>query len=194
MRNLALVDYNNLCGRDIDSQAKAEFRTTELLDRLAAIFRSEYPCSTEIDVRLYGGWVDEYGLPSPAANRLLPILPALRGRRYGMIVRPSLATAMVGFPDTILKGTVRLRSKRRHQKMVDAMMGCDAICAVAAIPARVALVTDDDDLVPAALSANAVARTALAWIRPRPVGQGLNDGRLTRRGIQINGIGKYKNG
>ena len=111
-----------------------------------------------------------------------------------MIVRPSLATAMVGFPDTILKGTVRLRARPRRQKMVDGMMGCDAICAVAAIPARVALVTDDDDLVPAALSANAIARTALAWIRPRPVGQGLNDGRLTRRGIQIHGIGKYKNG
>ena len=185
MRNLALVDYDNMCGPNIDSQADAEFRTTELLDRLAVTFRSVYPGSREIDVRLYGGWVDEDGLPSPTANRLLPILPALRGRRYGMIVRPSLATALVGFPDMILKGTVRLRAKPRRQKMVDGMMGCDAMRAAAAIPAKVALVTDDDDLVPAALSANAVARRAVAWIRPRPIGQGPNDRPLIRRGIQI---------
>ena len=193
MRNLALVDYDNMCGPGIDSQADAELRTTELLDGLAFMFRSVCPGLTEIDVRLYGGWVDEYGLPSPMANRLLPILPALRGRRYGMIVRPSLATAMVEFPDTILKGTVRLRTKQRRQKMVDGMIGCDAMCAAAVVPDGIALVTDDDDLVPAALSANAAARTTLAWLRPRPAGTAPNDGSLTRRGVRIYSIGGYEN-
>ena len=191
---LALVDYNNLRGPNIDLQADAELHAAWLVTNLATTFREVFPDTREIDIRLYGGWLDEDGHLSAAANRLLPILSTLRGRRDGVIVRPSLATALIEFADTALKGTVRLRTKQRRQKMVDGMLGCDAlyIAAVAPSPspslARVALVTNDDDLVPAALSATAKARTAIVWMRPRPFGQGLNDQSLGHRGVQFHRI------
>ena len=34
-------------------------------------------------------------------------LPALRGSADGVIVRPSLATAMIRFPEFLLRGTLR---------------------------------------------------------------------------------------
>ena len=188
MQNLALVDYDNLCEWNIHSQAETEYHMPQLVDDLATTFGKVFPDTREIDIRLYGGWIDEGGVMSPTANLLLPILPTLRGRRRGVIVRPSLATALIGFPDMVLNGTVRLRARRRRQKMVDGMLGCDAMYVAAAAPARVALVTDDDDLVPAALSATAVASPAIVWMRPRPFGRGPNDRPLARRGVQFQDI------
>ena len=136
-------------------------------------------------MRLYGGWTDEHGIPSPAAFRLLQAVSALRGRRHGVIVRPSLAFAMCEFPGVILRGTVRMRSKNKRQKMVDGMLGCDAVFAAAGGQVPVGIVTDDDDLVPAALSAQAAGPQRVVWMRSRRLGLGLNDQRLSDLGLQI---------
>ena len=190
-QGLALVDYDNLCRYDKNpTTADVELRTLELIDLLASAFRAAFSRLTELDIRFYHGWIDERGFHSPAAVRLLGVLPGLRGRRSGLIVRPSLATTMVGFPRIVLKGTVRLRiPRRRHprweQKMVDGMLGFDALSAAEEGATRVGIVTDDDDLVPAVLSAHAARAESIVWMRRRPSGSGLNDRNMTERGVRI---------
>ena len=188
---LALVDYDNLRGFRRKSQADFELHTTHLVDTLIRAFRSAFPDIRELDVRFYGGWMDEFGGPSRDHIWLLETLPSLRGRRHGLIVRPALATAMLQFPELILRGTVRHQAPRPgrpqgvRQKMVDGMLGCDAVFAAAAGLARIGVVTDDDDLVPATLSANAANSPLTIWMRPRRVGAGLNDRSLIERGLSI---------
>ena len=115
MQGLAFVDYDNLCpGNRFETEV--EIRTAELLDSLALASQAAFPDLRELDVRLYGGWLDERGVPGPSALWLLPLLPVLRGRWRGLIVRPALATTMLQFPDVELRGTVRLQAKRRRQK------------------------------------------------------------------------------
>lgn len=182
---LALVDYDNVYEYKKGSKADIELGTEKLVDALVRSFQIAFPGLMELDVRFYGGWTDERGLPSPMALLLSGILPGLRGRRRGLIVRPSLAMAMVRFPDTILRGTVRLSAKPRRQKMVDGMLGCDAMFIAATDPVPIGIVTDDDDLVPAALSAHAANMKQVVWMRSRPVGQGLNDRSLSDCGLRI---------
>lgn len=184
MQGLALVDYDNLCPGN-RSEPEVELCTAELLDSLARASQAAFPGLRELDVRLYGGWLDELGVPSPSARWLLPLLPVLRGRRRGLIVRPTLATAMLQFPDVELRGTVRLHAKRKRQKMVDTMLGCDAVFAAALGQSRVEIVSNDDDLLPAALSAHAADPPSTAWIRPRAAGAGINDRALSERGVRI---------
>ena len=189
MHGLALVDYDNLRGYRRKSKADFERHAEDLIDTLVRAFRTGFPELRELDVRFYGGWTDEHGLPSRDALWLLQTLPSLRGRRHGLIVRPSLATAMLQFPDLILRGTVRLdesQPQRKRQKMVDGMLGCDAVfAATEGLARRVGVVTDDDDLVPATLSAHAANTKLTVWMRLRHTGTGLNDRSLTERRLPI---------
>lgn len=185
MQGVALVDFDNVCGYRIQTRADCDLHTTALLDTLARAFGTAFPALRELDVRLYGGWTDESGIPSPAASRLLPIIPVLRGRRHGLIVRPSLALAMCQFPDLILRGTVRMQSRNRLQKMVDGMLGCDAMFIAAGGLTPIGIVTDDDDLLPATLSAHITNPARTVWMRRRPAGTGLNDKYLADRRLPI---------
>ena len=194
-QGLALVDYDNLCRYEkTPTKADVELRTQELVDLLASAFRAAFSRLNELDIRFYGGWIDERGLASPDSVRLREILPGLRGRWSGLIVRPSLATTMVRFPRMILKGTVRLRTPRRRQKMVDGMLGFDALSAAEGGATRVGIVTDDDDLVPAVLSAHAARAESIVWMRPRPAGRGLNDRSMTERGVRIHHLSEGGHG
>lgn len=184
MQGLALVDYDNLCPRN-RTEHEVEIRTTELLDLLARALQAAFPGLRELDVRLYGGWFDEQGVHSPSALWLLPLLPVLRGRRQGLIVRPTLAMTMLQFPDVELRGTVRGKGKSRRQKMVDGMLGCDAVFAAMLGQSRVGIVSDDDDLLPAALSAHAADPAGAALMRRRAAGEALNDWALSDRGVRI---------
>ena len=185
MLGLAVVDYDNVCGQDSEPSVDPEPSAVDLVDTLASAFAAEFPAVTELDVRFYGGWIDESGAISPSANKLIPIMPRLRGRYHSLIVRPSLALAMVQFPEEWLKGTVRLRSRQKRQKMVDGMIGCDAIFVAGKGVVHCGLVTDDDDLVPAALSAHTINPHMFAWMRPRPMGNALNDGVFAKRGLRV---------
>ena len=187
-QGLALVDYDNLRGFRRKSKADVEQHAAALIAMLARVFRTLSPDLQELDIRLYGGWTDEYGLPSRDAHWLLQTLPTLRGRRNGLIVRPSLATVMLQFPDLVLRGTVRVQSGKKHQKMVDGMLGCDAIFAATEGLTQVGVVTGDDDLVPAALSADAANTERTVWLRPDFAGKGLNDRELAARGLRIRRI------
>ena len=74
--------------------------------------------------------------------------------------------------------------------MVDGMLGCDAVFAVRLAESRVGIVSDDDDLLPATLSAHAANPAGAAWIRRRADGAGVNDQALRARGVRIHCLGQ----
>ena len=128
-----------------------------IAEQVSRAFAALFPAADELDLRLYGGWINEQGWPSRHASWLHELLPALRGRRNGLIVRPALATSMIQFPEFHPRGTVRRRLRPRtrngaaryEQKMVDGMLACDALYAAAQAQTCVGIVTDDDDRYPA---------------------------------------------
>ena len=185
MQGLALIDLDNFRERDKKSKADLEFDTETLVDDVVRAFAAVFPAARELDVRLYGGWRDETGRSSHEASWLYELLPELRGRRHGMIVRPALATTMLQFPEFLLRGTVRGQGRRQRQKMIDGMIGCDALYIATCGQIYIGIVTNDDDLLPSTLSAHRANADMLAWMRPRTVGSAPNDASLLNEGLRI---------
>ena len=185
MQGLALVDFDNFRGRDRKSKADLEIDTRTIVDNVTRAFTAVYPDTREIDVRLYGGWTDSAGLPSRDASWLHELLPELRGRRHGLIVRPALATTMIRFPELHLRGTVRRRGRNQRQKMIDGMIGCDALHMATHGQTCIGIVTDDDDLLPATLSAHDTNAGMLVWMRTRSIGSAINDSILVGKGVVL---------
>lgn len=161
MIGLALVDFDNFRRRERKAGLDIELDTRLLFAAVISAFVSAFPDTRELDVRLYGGWTEMNGRPSRDASQLNALLPRLRGRWTGLIVRPSLATTMIGFPGLLLRGTVRGVGRTLRQKMVDGMTGCDALHMAGLNRTYIGIVTDDDDLVPATVSAHDSA--AVGW-------------------------------
>ncbi len=127
MQGLALIDLDNFRERNKKSKADLEFDTKSLIDEVVRAFAIVFPVVRELDVRLYGGWKDKRGSPTQEASWLYELLPSFRGRRNGVIVRPALATTIIQFPKFLLRGTLRGQGGNKRQKMVDGMLGCDAL-------------------------------------------------------------------
>ena len=184
-----MIDFDNFRRKDAKSRADIEFHAEELIDRTARAFVRVFPASRELDIRLYGGWTDPRGRPSRDAEWLTEILPEMRGRRHRLIVRPSLATTMLQFPEMLLLGTVRGTDGRLRQKMIDGMIGCDAMYMSDDGQTYVSVVSDDDDLLPAAISAHAMKPEGLVWMRSRRAGDAINDSSLLSHGLPLVDLG-----
>ena len=189
MPGLALVDHDNLRPSGIRTGGDPLAETVFLVESVVSGFRAVFAEVREVEVRFYGGWTDEEGKDSPVAKNLTAILPFLGGRVRGVTVRPAMAQALLTFPDLVLRGTVRLRTRPPRQKMVDGMIGCDALSAVRSTR-RVGVVSDDEDLVPALLAARAFPEGSACWLRTRRFGAGLNDVSLRQRGVRIRTLGE----
>jgi len=162
---LVLVDYDNFVDRRRPRRKWFDiFQVTRVMDRIVGGIKRARPELGEIDVRLYGGWVESSGRPSQMADQVSQGLPLARGRNQGVLVRPSLATSLLQFPSTVLRGTVRGPRGGRRQKMVDTMLGCDAMFAATNAGAHVIVTTGDDDLLPATITAHAAS--GVTWARP----------------------------
>lgn len=197
MHGIALVDYDNVRDRNRPERepvrADHELWATDLVADVTLAFRRALPDLVELDLRLYGGWIAENGRWSPSAEWLMRLVPTLRGRRDGILIRPVLATRMTQFPSVSLRGTIRLKSRRRRQKMVDGMLGFDALhfARNAAAPVgMLAIVSDDDDMIPALLTVQDASVAPTVWLRKRVAGSGLNDEAVQRHGVSIHSLGK----
>lgn len=186
MPGLALVDYDNLSppprpGRDAPRPGAGK-----VVEAVAISFCRAFRDVRDLDIRLYGGWIDERGGRTQAALGLDAELLLVRNRVRGVEVRPVVATDILQVPDLVLRGTVRRRARRVRQKMVDGMLGCDAIYAASLGMERVGVVTDDDDLVPALLAARVGSPApGPVWMRRRATGAAPNDDLLAERGVRI---------
>lgn len=185
MQGLALVDFDNFRTDRDGTRSSLEKDASELVDEIPRAFLQAFPTASEIDIRLYGGWTTEIGQRARDAQWLVELLPYLRGRHHGVVVRPTLARSMIQFPNVILRGTVRGPVKGTRQKMVDGLIGCDAMFVAEEGSIPISIASDDDDIVPAAMSIHAKCQDGFAWMRRREIGSALNDVILLRRGLRI---------
>ena len=188
MQGLALVDFHNYMSPKT-SRTGLQSTAEELVKTVVATFSDWQPQIREIDLRLYGGWIDEAGDTSPDASVLLPFIPYLNGRYNGIVVRLSLATTMLVQPEFTLSGTVRLQVRRHRQKMVDQMIGCDAIF-MTGDSVLVAVFSDDDDMIPPLVMAHSIKPGSTLWVR-RTTTKRPNDKLLKTLQLSVTNGGQY---
>ena len=184
MHGLALVDFHNFV-EPRENPTRIRLAADLIMDTVVATFADWQRGTRTIDVRLYGGWIDEHGSASPNAAVLLSLFPELRGRRNGMVLLPSLATRLVAMPQTLLRGTVRLHTQPPREKMVDQMIGCDAIILAQDLQPLIAVYSDDDDLVPPLILAHQSNPGRTYWVRKNSSHARPNDDELERLGLSI---------
>jgi hypothetical protein len=160
---VALVDYDNVA-MELVGRGDTVLALADVIKIVVDAIRREIPDVATLNLRLYGGWVDELGYFSRPAERILGELRYYRGRREGIRIATSLALSLCAAPTVRLIGTVRSGTKQR-QKMVDVMISLDAVHS-AIDRGLVAIISDDDDLVPSAFLA-ARSGAMVSWFRHR---------------------------
>lgn len=183
---MVLVDYDNVKSRDEKNERDVEANLADLLPRVIAETSNEFGRPSELQLRIYGGWVDEHGRRTRRGEWVLVALSWHRGRSGRTIVKPSLITALACRPGDTLVGTARMTEKGIRQKMVDTMIAIDVMHFARDLMSPVVVFSDDDDLVPAFLAAQAAAgRTRVHWLRRRKVGSGMNDTLVRKAGVTL---------
>jgi len=186
---LALVDYDNVKPQNELALDDVLDNANAILDALVGAIKERHD-TADVTVRLYGGWINELGQFTPLADWLLRGMPQLDRRRKGIRVFPSLATSIRCQPATTLVGTLRPASRGRAQKngktqkMVDTMLAMDVAHHDSEAPRDLLVASDDDDLVPALLSASPRVGS-LSVLRFRSPGIGLNDNHCSSLGVRF---------
>jgi hypothetical protein len=178
-----LVDYCNVRSRDDENANDVGFNLTEIFDRILEAIVNHTAGVNALNVRFYGGWIDETGFYTPLAQWLLATLPDYRQLRRGVRVLPTLAITLDELPKEPLIGTLRVRAKRRRQKMVDTMIVMD-LRRLCTHGRAVILASDDDDFIPAWLGDAARPDFAL-WLRLREPETTLNQRLLDECRVRV---------
>lgn len=165
---VALIDIGNVCPR------KAEQDHVDALNLIGLLIRDACPrpnsarVAVEVECRLYGGFRDIDGHATERRAWLTRHLHELRGLQGGVRVLPTLVEHIAVAPDAMLIGTYANQS----QKMVDIMIAEDlGAFARSGLFASIILVSDDDDFVPAVLSAGRSTPASIRWVRKRTTGR-----------------------
>ncbi len=130
----------------------------------------------ELRCRLYGGFRDRIGNPTPEYLGLLAHLGRLRGLNRGVRTIPEIALNVLNFPTDDLAGTYR----KGEQKMVDTTIAADAGTLAYQPLSSLTIVSNDDDFVPVLLRI-AHRPMLVQWLRRPRTGD--NDALLHREGI-----------
>ncbi len=177
-----LVDYDNVCRTVMPERGPKDvaLNLDELVNAIAFQVPSVVPDVEELQIRLYGGWIDRSGRLTARARWLESELPAFRRRVNRLRVRPSVALALALLPDRELVATYR-SDTAEGQKMVDGMITVDAVYLAVHEEQTVLIVSDDDDFVPALIGAHCLASRRAKMVlmrRNKARGTAPNDGLL----------------
>lgn len=190
---IAFVDFDNIHTNRLRNRYDAVNALNIIALRITSIIRDEYSYLKEIELRLYGGWVDEYGRFTARAELIRKALSDARCRMNTILVRPHMITKTCMTADTVLIGTVRTRANPSRQKMVDVLLAVDAIhYATAKTDTEYVaefVISDDEDFVPCIMYINRHRSKYCHLIRCRKSGTALNDDTLIKYGTDIH---KYK--
>lgn len=189
-----LVDFHNVLrdGRSPRGSIGVQLVLASIYTGAVARIRAAHPRCTEVQVYLYGGWNAANSRATALAQDLLAETgrPTIVSR---VRIKPNLARGLLRCPATDLVGTYRIvpsgdsgrRSAVGQQKMVDCMLALDAAYLASTFPAEpVVIWSDDDDLVPAALTVAAIQGSCELW-RRRPHGAGMNDRIASKHNVHI---------
>lgn len=176
MSAVALVDYDNVRAvKPERTQVEVESNLAQVVAQVHRVGREELGTAGEIEIRLYGGWVNEKGHYTRNAQWMFSAMRYHRGRREGILIKPQLITSLSIRPGDHLVGTFRAFASPPGQKMVDGMIMVDALHYSDSRCDSLMIFSDDDDLVPAAVTAAMNRSRGVRWIRVREDGRGLND-------------------
>jgi len=176
--SFALIDFRTLLqGPTTEAACRDALDLAGELARSAIVpieFRENV--THELRCRLYGGFRDRIGNPTPEYRGLLAHVGRLQGLDRGVRTIPEIALNVLSLPTDDLLGTYR----KGEQKMVDTAIAADAGDLGHEPLASLTVVSNDDDFVPVLLS---VARRPMLvqWLRRPRVGD--NDALLHREGI-----------
>jgi hypothetical protein len=185
-----MVDFQNVipAGRSPRSPLEVQWLLEGVSTAAVHHIKALYPNHTESRLHLYGGWTGHDSRATRQAQWLTAEVSRGRTRRQGVRVIPRLATALQCLPTAILVGTLRPRvGGGMQQKMVDCMLALDASFLANSTEDPIVVWTDDDDLVPAAVSVAAARGICHLW-RSRDRGAGLNDRLLERWGVVVSKV------
>lgn len=184
---VALLDYDNLVRSPERSPADVEYNLIALSEILVGEAKAVSPTVSELQLRVYGGWIDEQSGYSTRGQSMLAALPVVRTRKKGVRILPILVTTLVGDNPRVLKGSIRNTTPPR-QKMVDVMLGVDAVAFAIEGERSILFATDDDDLVPAVLACRLRTRRPISVVRLRDAGTACNDDLYASSSIGITTI------
>lgn len=186
MQAIALVDYDNVDPpRPNRSREDIEIGLDSVTDALVAYVKEQLHGYDELYMRLYGGWLTERNQLTQRGQDVTGAATFCRGLRSGVRVLPILTTSLAVCSDRALIGTFRTGRGATGQKMVDTMLSVDAIHFSSLGRPCVLIVSDDDDMVPAAISASKRSVSSVHLLRVRENGRGLNDNLCTSAGTKI---------
>jgi uncharacterized LabA/DUF88 family protein len=178
--SVALIDFRSLL-RGATSDATCR----EAVELVAELSRSSISPSSrtaspprELRCRLYGGFRDRSGRPTPEYVGLLRHIDLLRGLARGVRTVPAIALNIMSLPSDDLVGTYR----RTGQKMVDTTMAADCAALAGGGWRSLTLVSNDDDFVPVLLSITGRG-IPVQWLRRSRDGD--NDALLSRQGVRL---------
>lgn len=185
MRVVACVDYDNVRLIRERTLSDVENNLDEILDQLVKCLLAAPLHVSEVDVRLYGGWVTEDGIFSRNAEWAFGAVTRATGRRRGIRIITKVIISPACRPSEMLIGTVRLRQRNISQKMVDTLLTVDALHLATETYEGIFLLSDDDDIVPCAVALGVSRSKLCTLVRLRPPGVGLNDDMLCRSGVRL---------
>jgi hypothetical protein len=182
MQLFVLADYDN-CKLIQNERTRndVEYNIHHLSETIFEMFSHDSQEIKEIRLRLYGGWISQEGAYTPRAEMLLSCLSDIRGLKNGIRMIPELATGLAKYCTENLIGLLRTDRNPPQQKMVDTLITVDALHL--SKENNIAIVTDDDDLVPGAIAVSASGNGPIYLVRRRMEGKGRNDRLCVRIGI-----------
>jgi len=141
---------------------------------------------TELELRLYGGWIDVAGHPTERHLRLARCIRKIPTRICGLRLTAEIITRPINVNQALVGSY-----KDGGQKMVDTMIVADILWCAYNWQSPMLVLSDDDDIIPGVLGAavhasirgGTMANQIVALGRSRTNGEGLNDKLLTTSGV-----------
>lgn len=156
MKTLVLADFDNFRNKNRNSDFDFEISVSKIKSAIAKVEKAI--TNEEILVRLYGGWLNEFGKFTPRAQILLRFLPDLRTRIGRKIVKSELALGILGSSPRENIRCLHLSSQNK-QKMVDTLISVDAVKS--SEYTELVVFSKDTDLLPPILEASHSKRIIL---------------------------------
>jgi hypothetical protein len=144
-----VVDYDNAAIHKERSQTDVALNLDLLTSRVSGALSSLIPDSEEAILRLYGGWLTLDRQSTQRAGWLLAEMTNYRRKVGPLRLRISMVTAILAKADVSIFGTYQ----DQEQKMVDEMLAVDVIEMASETDTSLAVVSDDQDVIPALIAA-----------------------------------------
>ena len=146
IQTVILVDYDNVRPSGYEGSADVvEQHLRIVVEALATCIAPHVDREfKEIELRLYGGWLNETGHYTQRGDWMLKRLHVVRGLFGGVRVMPVLVLSIAECSTHVLRGLCRLRSGVQEQKMVDSMICVDLLHFSTSRSGSIVTVSDDD--------------------------------------------------